>query len=144
MNRQYMQISLTNFCRILLSLAGYLLFITTVGSQDISSDDLNERMIELSKQLRCLVCQNESLASSNAVLAKELRLEVMKLLEAGQTDEEIKSFLSSRYGDFVLYDPPFNVSTYFLWCAPFLGLVLGVFWLFYLIRQREKSITGRS
>lgn len=85
---------------------------------------LEARYRVLISELRCLVCQNESLADSHATLAQDLRREVRGMLEAGQSDSAIKAFLTDRYGDFVLYRPPFNWSTALLWLGPLL-LLLG-------------------
>lgn len=84
----------------------------------------------LLKNLRCLVCQNQDLADSNAQLAKDLRLQVYHLVQDGKTDNEITEYLSSRYGDFVLFKPPVKGLTLLLWYGPFLFLILGVviFW----------------
>jgi cytochrome c-type biogenesis protein CcmH len=79
----------------------------------------------LIEQLRCLVCQNESLAASQAELAQDLRREIYAMMRAGQTQEQIVNFLVERYGDFVLYNPPMKPSTYFLWYSPFILFILG-------------------
>jgi cytochrome c-type biogenesis protein CcmH len=84
----------------------------------------------LLKDLRCLVCQNQDLADSNAELAKDLRLQVYQLVKEGKSDSEIIEYLTSRYGDFILFKPPVKAITLLLWFGPFLFLVLGVliFW----------------
>ena len=84
------------------------------------------RLIEISQELRCLVCQNESLAGSRADLAQDLRREVRGLIKQGKTDAEIKTFLVDRYGDFVLYRPPVKPSTWLLWAGPFGLAVIGI------------------
>ena len=91
------------------------------------------RLRELSRDLRCLVCQNESLAESHAPLAGDLRDEIREQISAGQTDQEIIQYLVARYGDFVTYKPPFNTRTLFLWLGPFavLLLLLTVLWSFH-------------
>ena len=81
-----------------------------------------DRFKVLTQELRCLVCQNQNLADSDAQLAHDLRAEVHEMLLAGKTDDEIKQFMVERYGDFVLYRPPMQVNTYLLWLAP-LGLL---------------------
>ncbi|MEM8785056.1 MAG: cytochrome c-type biogenesis protein [Pseudomonadota bacterium] len=86
---------------------------------------LEERARAISKGLRCLVCQNESIDESNAPLAKDLRLLVRERLVAGDTDGEVTAFVVSRYGDFVLLKPPVKPSTYLLWAGPFMLLLLG-------------------
>jgi cytochrome c-type biogenesis protein CcmH len=84
----------------------------------------------LLKDLRCLVCQNQDLADSNAELAKDLRLQVYQLVKEGKTDTEISDYLTSRYGDFILFKPPVKAVTLLLWFGPFLFLLLGffIFW----------------
>lgn len=84
----------------------------------------------LLKELRCLVCQNQDLADSNADLAKDLRDQVYQLVKEGKSDNEITDYLTSRYGDFILFKPPMKTITYLLWFGPILFLVLGllIFW----------------
>lgn len=84
----------------------------------------------LLKDLRCLVCQNQDLADSNADLAKDLRLQVYQLVKDGKSDSEINDYLTSRYGDFILFKPPVKAVTVLLWFGPFLFLLLGflIFW----------------
>lgn len=87
---------------------------------------MQERYESLTRELRCLVCQNQTIADSNATLAQDLRREVRELMEQGRTDGEIHEFLTARYGDFVLYNPPVKPRTYLLWAAPVLLLVGGL------------------
>lgn len=89
---------------------------------------VEQRLIAIAEDLRCLVCQNESLAGSRAELANDLRREVRSLIKSGKSDDEIKEFLVSRYGDFVLYKPPVKPTTWLLWFGPLL-LLLGAIWL---------------
>lgn len=102
---------------------------------------LEERLMNLSRELRCLVCQNESLADSRADLAVDLRNEIREQMKAGKTDQEIIAFLTARYGDFVLYRPPVKATTYFLWFGPFALLLGGLFVLFRYLKQRRQMIT---
>lgn len=98
------------------------------------------RLVHISQELRCLVCQNESLASSRAELADDLRREVRDLIRTHKSDQEIKDFLVSRYGDFVLYRPEVKPLTWVLWFGPFVVLLIaGIFLLAYL-RQRRSSL----
>lgn len=98
------------------------------------------RLVHISQELRCLVCQNESLVSSRAELAEDLRREVRDLIRAHKSDQEIKDFLVSRYGDFVLYRPEIKPLTWVLWFGPFVVLLIaGIFLLAYL-RQRRANI----
>jgi cytochrome c-type biogenesis protein CcmH len=98
------------------------------------------RLVHISQELRCLVCQNESLSSSRAELADDLRREVRDLIRSNKSDQEIKDFLVSRYGDFVLYRPEVKPLTWVLWFGPFVVLLIaGIFLLFYL-RQRRATL----
>ena len=102
---------------------------------------VEQRLIAIAEELRCLVCQNESLAGSRADLAQDLRREVRTLIKAGKTDTEIKAFLVNRYGDFVLYDPPVKPTTWLLWFGPLI-LLIGAIWLLVrTIRQTQKNAT---
>jgi len=91
-------------------------------------------------ELRCLVCQNQNLADSNAELAQDLRQEVYEMIQNGATDQEIVSFMVARYGDFVLYRPPFKATTAFLWIGPFIILIAGFVILLIFIRKRRQSV----
>lgn len=102
------------------------------------------RAVTLEQGLRCLVCQNETIAVSQADLAKDLRKEIREQIKAGRSDEQIKQFLVDRYGDFVLYKPPLKASTVLLWTGPFALLLGGVIVLFaYLRRRRERVAQSR-
>jgi len=97
-----------------------------------------EHFKDLIEELRCLVCQNQSLADSDAELAHDLRAEVYDMLQAGKNDEEIVEFLVARYGDFVLYDPPLKPSTYLIWFGPFVLLLIAALLLLRSIRKQQK------
>ncbi len=101
------------------------------------------RLVVIAEELRCLVCQNESLASSHAELAEDLRREVRKLIAQGMTDAQIKTYLVERYGDFVLYRPPVKPLTWPLWFGPFLLLALAVWGLWRYMRQRKALVQQR-
>jgi cytochrome c-type biogenesis protein CcmH len=110
-------------------------------AQDLAQDPvLEKRMLALSENLRCLVCQNESLASSHAELAEDLRREVREQMKKGMTDKEIIDYLVARYGDFVLYDPPFKSYTLLLWLGPFLLLLAGAAWLIFQVGKRRSML----
>ena len=96
-----------------------------------------ERYEHLLGELRCLVCQNQSLADSDADLARDLRDEVYQIIQSGKSDEEAVKFLVDRYGDFVLYRPPVNITTLLLWTGPFLLLASGL--LFIRLRTRNRA-----
>ena len=104
---------------------------------------LEKRLIHISEELRCLVCQNESLASSRAELANDLREEVRKLIRQDKSDSQIKEYLVTRYGDFVLYKPEVKPLTWVLWFGPFLLLVLAILGMAYYLRQRQGAQTGQ-
>jgi cytochrome c-type biogenesis protein CcmH len=97
------------------------------------------RFQNLTRQLRCLVCQNENLADSNADLARDLRHEVFGLMQQGKTDDQIKQYLVDRYSDFVLYDPPVKPSTWLLWFGPALFLLMGAAVVLLTIRKRGRA-----
>ena len=94
---------------------------------------------DLIEELRCLVCQNQSLVDSDAELAHDLRAEVYDMIQAGKNDEEIVEFLVARYGDFVLYNPPIKPSTYLLWFGPFVLLLIAGLLLLRSIRRQQKE-----
>ena len=98
-----------------------------------------ERYERLIQDLRCLVCQNQSIADSNATLASDLRREVRDLMEAGQSDEQIHRFMTERYGDFVLYRPPVRPRTWLLWSAPVLLLLGGIGIAVLVITRRTRA-----
>jgi len=97
------------------------------------------RFQALTKQLRCLVCQNESLADSNAPLAADLRRDVFEQMQAGKSDDEIKTWLTARYSDFVLYDPPLHAATSLLWFGPALLVLAGALAIVVIVRRRAKA-----
>ena len=101
---------------------------------------LEQRLIAISEEMRCLVCQNESLAGSRADLAQDLRRELRTLIRQGRSDAEIKEFMVSRYGDFVLYRPPVKPTTWLLWIGPFVLMVAGVVVLLVYLRRRDRAL----
>jgi len=102
------------------------------------------RFQALTKQLRCLVCQNESLADSNAPLAADLRRDVFQQMQAGKSDDEIKAWLTARYSDFVLYDPPLSAGTWLLWFGPVLVLLAGAAVILVVVRRRARVAPASS
>jgi cytochrome c-type biogenesis protein CcmH len=105
------------------------------------------RLVKLSEKLRCLVCQNQTIADSNADLAKDLRQQIREQIAAGKTDDEITTYMVNRYGDFVLYQPPVKPTTYLLWIGPALLLLGGFFVLIRNLRRRpatEPSLTAEE
>lgn len=119
-----------------------LLFFPTIlfAATDIYSfkePQQQQRFQTLTAQLRCLVCQNQSLTESNAPLAQDLRRLIAEKINLGLDDQHIRHFLVERYGDFILYQPPLNKMTYFLWFGPFLLLLFGLVILAYCIKRRN-------
>jgi cytochrome c-type biogenesis protein CcmH len=100
--------------------------------------DLETRAKHITSELRCLVCQNQTIADSNAELAQDLRREVRKLLDQGRSDVEVVDYMTARYGDFVRYRPPVKPSTWLLWGAPGLLLVGGFLTLAWVLRRRAR------
>jgi cytochrome c-type biogenesis protein CcmH len=98
------------------------------------------RLKHLAVELRCLVCQNQTLADSNAPLAEDLRREVREMITKGMSDREIIDFLVQRYGDFVLYRPPWKATTTLLWLGPFLLLIAGATALVLALRRRQRKL----
>jgi cytochrome c-type biogenesis protein CcmH len=98
------------------------------------------RLIAISEEMRCLVCQNESLAGSRSDLANDLRRELRTLIKAGKTDAEIREFMVARYGDFVLYRPPVKPTTWLLWAGPFLLMITAVVVLLVYLRRRNRAV----
>jgi cytochrome c-type biogenesis protein CcmH len=101
---------------------------------------IEARLKTLAVELRCLVCQNQTLADSNAPLAEDLRREVREMIAKNMSDREIIDFLVQRYGDFVLYRPPWKASTTLLWLGPFLLLIAGAAALVLALRRRQKKL----
>ena len=104
---------------------------------------LEKRVQRLSEELRCLVCQNQSLADSNADLAVDLRNQVRELMQQGQTDAQIREFMVARYGDFVLYNPPVNSATLLLWLGPFVLLAVAGVALVTYLRRRDRELPAQ-
>jgi len=100
---------------------------------------MEARFQSLAKELRCLVCQNQSLFDSPAELAADFRREIRAMMREGKSDEEIKAFLVARYGDFVLFRPPVKAKTYALWAAPFILLGVGALALLVMARRRRPE-----
>jgi len=129
-----MRLHLTRFAAIV--------FAAIVGAHALAAvtpgEALDARLKALESELRCLVCQNQTLAESNAPLAEDLRKEVREQALAGKSDDEIRAYLVARYGDFVLYKPPVEPVTYLLWFGPFVLLVAGALIWWTLLRRRAQ------
>ena len=132
--------------RALIALASALTLATAAPLQAAEATPMTDnpvveaRLIAISEELRCLVCQNESLAASRAELADDLRREVRKLIHDGKTDAEIRDYLVARYGDFVLYRPPVKPTTWLLWFGPFVILAGAVVGLIAYLRRRASRL----
>jgi cytochrome c-type biogenesis protein CcmH len=128
----------TAFAVLLLALA------FTAGAREAAplAEDpvLEQRAMRLAEELRCLVCQNQSLAESNADLALDLKNQVREQIKAGRTDAEIRDYMVARYGDFVLYRPPVKAATLLLWAGPFVLLIGAVLGLGRYVRRRGGQV----
>ncbi len=125
--------------RLILGLLTGLMLVSAgwaIDPQDFSSPAEEARYWELIEELRCLVCQNQNLADSNAPLAKDLRDQVLELMQKGMSNAEIKDYLVVRYGDFVLYNPPVKPATWGLWFGPLVIALLGAVGLGVVLRRR--------
>lgn len=111
--------------------------------RQLSDPKQQEAYETLTSELRCLVCQNQTIADSNADLAADLRRQVQEMLEQGKSREEIIQFMTDRYGDFVLYNPPFKGKTSILWIAPAIFLLVGLVTLFIIIRRKKATASGQ-
>jgi cytochrome c-type biogenesis protein CcmH len=134
-------VSFLLLCMLAIMLAGVAL--AQVQDEDRPSDDpvIEQRLANLSRELRCLQCRNQTLADSPAGLAADLRREIREQMKAGKSDQEIIAFLTQRYGDFILYRPRVTATTYLLWFGPFVLLLGGLALLFRYIKRRRDSIT---
>lgn len=114
--------------------------ISTAGVEyrEFNNPDQQASYEKLTAELRCLVCQNQTIADSNAELAADLRRQVYEMLQQGQSEQAITQFMTDRYGDFVLYKPPFKLKTGLLWLGPIVFLMIGLLMLF-MLNQRKKN-----
>ena len=129
--------------RLLILLAALLLAIAPAAAkvaEPVASDPaLEARMMVLATELRCLVCQNQTIADSHADLAVDLRNQIRDMIAKGQTDDQIRQYMTDRYGDFVLYKPPFKPATALLWVGPPVLLVCALAALFLMLRRRMRA-----
>ncbi len=126
-------------CLVIASLGSVALHAQAIEPLPFASHAQEVRFQSLTRELRCLVCQNENLADSNAELARDLRLEVFQLMQQGKTDDQIKQYLVARYSNFVLYDPPLQANTLLLWFGPALILLAGAGVVLVAIRKRRRN-----
>lgn len=123
-------------------LAALPLLALAVQPLDFKDAAEEKRFQHLARELRCLVCQNQNLADSDAGLAGDLRREVFDQIRAGKSNVEIKDYLVARYSQFVLYDPPLSASTWLLWFGPLLALLLGAAVVVVIVRRRVAALAG--
>ena len=126
---------------LLLVLASFSFSLQAKEASPLAQDEaVEKRMVDISSELRCLVCQNESLSGSHAELANDLRREIRTLISDGKSDNEIMDFMVSRYGDFVRYRPPLKGTTLLLWFGPVLLFIGGLATLILYLRRRNLAI----
>ena len=128
--------------RVVLLLLVFAVSVPVLAQEPLVFDNQHQQdqFDRLTKELRCLVCQNQNLADSDAQLAHDLRREVHDLILTGRNDEEVKQFLVDRYGDFVLYRPPLQTNTYLLWVAPLILLLIGAWVLRASVSKRSALL----
>jgi cytochrome c-type biogenesis protein CcmH len=125
-------------CAVLL--VGFATAIGAVDTTQLADPALQERYRALTHELRCMQCQNQSIADSPVGLAGDLRRQVKELLEQGKTDADVRQYMSDRYGAFILFRPEFNARTAWLWVAPFVLLLIGAVVAFRIMRQRRDLL----
>jgi cytochrome c-type biogenesis protein CcmH len=125
------------FLALLLAAAGALP-AAAADAPAAADPKLEARVHEIAAELRCLVCQNQTIADSSSGLADDLRQQIRKQLAAGATDQQVRDYMTARYGDFVLYRPPFKATTALLWAGPALLLMLALATLFTVLRRRQR------
>jgi cytochrome c-type biogenesis protein CcmH len=132
--------------RIILTVVTLVLMVPAFAADPLIFTDPEQevRYQQLTLELRCLVCQNQNLADSDAPLAQDLRKEIFNMMQAGRTDDEIKQFLIDRYGDFVLYMPPVKSNTLVLWLMPAVLLFGGALVVLTVVRKRKLSPGGQE
>ncbi|MFK5912972.1 MAG: cytochrome c-type biogenesis protein CcmH [Woeseiaceae bacterium] len=113
-----------------------------VEVKQFKTPEHEQRYKVLTNELRCVVCQNQNIAGSNAALAKDLRKQVFKMINEDKSNDEILEFMVARYGDFVLYRPAFNSMNFLLWAGPFIIFIIGLTILVSFIRQRKKVVVN--
>ena len=121
-----------------MKLFSYLIIFILILSQNILSDDITQKEIKIYKNLRCLVCQGQSIADSNSDFAQTIKLVIKDKINENKTEDEIYNFLSSRYGDWIVYKPRFNSNSFLLWVLPYLFLIIGGIVIFNLIKKRKN------
>jgi cytochrome c-type biogenesis protein CcmH len=128
--------------RLLALLLGLVLALPALAIDPLPFRDAEQeaRFRALTAELRCVMCQNQSLADSNAMIAQDLRREVFELMQQGKTDQEIKDFLAERYTEFVLYDPPLTLDNLLLWAGPVVLLLIGAITVAVVVARRRRGL----
>ena len=134
-----MRILTTTFISVILTLVLSLPVFAAIEAVEFDSPETKDRYQDIIAELRCLVCQNQNLADSDAELAKDLRSKAAQMIKSGASDEEILSYMQERYGDFVLYRPPFNSGTALLWVGPFVLLFFAACFLIIRVKRRQND-----
>ena len=124
--------------------AASLLFLLWLGCAAAQDPAIERRVANLAHEMRCLVCQNQTIAESNAPLAVDLRNQIREQLSAGKSEREVVDFMVARYGDFVLYRPPLKGTTVLLWGGPFAFLIAGFYFLLRFLRRRQVPVPRLS
>jgi cytochrome c-type biogenesis protein CcmH len=126
---------------IILLLALSSITYAGVEYREFANPEQQEAYENLTSELRCLVCQNQTIADSNAELAADLRRQVYEMLQQGKSKQDIAQFMTARYGDFVLYNPPFKLKTGLLWIGPVVFLLIGLIAVFLFTRRKKTAAT---
>ena len=121
-------------------LAGSINVYAKEAQPVMGNQALQDRVMKLAGELRCLVCQGESLADSGSDFAQDMRVKIRGMVQQGKTNQQIKDYLVARYGDFILYRPPFSGITAYIWIAPFVLAVLGASLLIFNIKRRRTRV----
>ena len=132
---------------VLMALAFQLSAQVSLATQEplvFKDPEQEKRYNDLTLELRCLVCQNQNLSDSDAPLAQDLRQEIYDMMQAGQSNDQIKTFMVERYGDFVLYRPPMQGNTLALWTIPGVLLLIGAIAVFFTVRNRNKKLAAQQ
>ena len=132
---------MTKKLKIIMTFFLLFFFNNQLGVFAKSIDDeinINNRTREISQNVRCLVCQNQSIDESNSELAKDLKVLIREKLISGESNEEVYKFLRERYGDYILLKPPLNINTILLWFLPFIVLIFGSILIFKIIKSNQK------
>ncbi|MDP6968120.1 MAG: cytochrome c-type biogenesis protein CcmH [Gammaproteobacteria bacterium] len=113
--------------------------VAAIETYQFASPQLADRFNALTEELRCPKCQNQNLADSDSIISKDLRRQVKLMVDAGQSDDQIRAFMVQRYGDFILYDPPFKTQTLVLWLAPVVLVIIGVMVVIFMRRGKVTA-----